>query len=71
MTPNPTPALTLMKPAYWYHTDRDTVESISPEGIEHAARTFTELTETINCATIEEIRKGWPPPRAKRLEEFK
>lgn len=58
------PCLSLIEAPIWYHTDMDTPEHVSPEGLECVTRAFAHLLDKIDDALLEEIMRGASaPPR--------
>lgn len=53
--PRPLPSVSYMQPAYWYHTDEDTIDKISPRGLANATRTLAAVVDMINHASTDEI----------------
>ena len=58
-------AVSLMQDFLWYHTERDTIEHISPSALEQAGRAFAYLLEKVDRASREDIERGAKPPLQK------
>jgi hypothetical protein len=49
------PVVNFIEGNYWYHTTADTVDAVSPEGMERAVRAFTYIIDRVGGASAEEL----------------
>lgn len=55
-----TPAVMLMQPTPWYHTEADRLEVISPDALLAIQRTYVDFIEAMDEMTTERIAEGTP-----------
>jgi Zn-dependent M28 family amino/carboxypeptidase len=51
------PVINFIEGAYWYHTSADTIESVSPQGMERSVRAFTYIIDRVAEAPTEELSR--------------
>jgi hypothetical protein len=49
----------LHQPLYWYHTQEDDLEKISPHALQQITRGHAYLLDKLDEASVAEIREGW------------
>jgi Zn-dependent M28 family amino/carboxypeptidase len=51
------PVINFIEANYWYHTSADTIESLSPEGMERAVRAFTLIIDRVAEASTDDLSR--------------
>jgi hypothetical protein len=49
------PVINFIEGNYWYHTSADTVDAVSPQGMERAVRAFTYIIDRVAEASAEDL----------------